>query len=138
MALTVEQMMSRLDQFGVSLRDLQPDIESLIDGIVTDMKSASPVDTGALRSSIRGEATANSLTLYMNAYGNFQNYGVTAASGPSVNRVEFGVSPRPSSEPFYAFKRRSFGLRAQDWFSVEDIKNRFGRELGQEIIARIF
>ena len=68
--------------------------------IIGDMKRNAPVDTGALRNSIRGEATSNSMTIFMNDYGNFQNYGV----GPSpkngtIKKVEFGISPRPSSEP---------------------------------------
>ena len=136
MAITVEQMMSQLDQFGESLNDLQPDIEQLMGTIITDMKMDAPVDTGALRSSIRGEATSNSMTLYMNDYGMFQNYGVGPVS--PLNPVEFGISPRPSSEPFYMFKKRILGLRAQSWFSLEQIKRDFGQELGAEIIARTF
>ena len=136
MAKTLEEMMADIGQFGESLRDLQPDIEQLMTNIVGDMKRMAPVDTGALRNSIRGEATSNSMTLYMNDYGNFQNYGV----GPNsvIKKVEFGISPRPSSEPFYMFKTRKFGLNAQEWFSLEQIKEEFAQELGTEIIARTF
>ncbi len=73
MAITVEQMMSQLDQFGESLNDLQPDIQNLMDDIVVELKANSPVDTGSLRSSIRGEATSDTMTLFMNDYGMFQN-----------------------------------------------------------------
>ena len=55
--------------------------------IVTDMQMNAPVDTGALRSSIRGEATSNSMTLYMNDYGMFQNYGV----GPGFSTDQGGI-----------------------------------------------
>tara|TARA_R110000796_G_scaffold28582_1_gene78026 strand:+ start:146 stop:559 length:414 start_codon:yes stop_codon:yes gene_type:complete len=137
--MTLQEMMNNLDQFGESLNDLQPELESLMSEIVGDMKRNAPVDTGALRNSIRGEATSNSMTIFMNDYGNFQNYGV----GPSpkngtIKKVEFGISPRPSSEPFYMFKTRKFGLRAKDWFSLEEIKDQFAEELGAEIIARTF
>lgn len=140
--MTIEEMMANLDQFGESLNDLQPELESLMADIVGDMRRSAPVaqvNGGALRNSIRGEATSNSMTIFMNDYGMFQNYGV----GPSpkngtVKKVEFGISPRPSSEPFYMFKKRKFGLRARDWFSLEDIKDQFAEELGSEIIARIF
>lgn len=137
--MTVQEMMNNLDQFGESLNDLQPELENLMGDIIGDMKRNAPVDTGALRNSIRGEATSNSMTIFMNDYGNFQNYGV----GPSpkngtIKKVEFGISPRPSSEPFYMFKKRQFGLRAKDWFSLEEIKDQFAEELGTEIIARTF
>jgi len=134
--MTLDQMINNLDQFGENLNDLQPDIERLMGDILGDLRSNAPVDTGALRNSIRGEATSNSLTLYMNDYGMFQNYGVGPVS--PLRKVEFGISPRPSAEPFYMFKKRVLGLRAQSWFSLEDIKEQFGAELGAEIIARTF
>ena len=101
------------------------------------------VNNGSLRSSIRGEATSSSMTLYMNDYGMFQNYGVgpTSKQGVGPKTVEFGVNPRPQSEPFYMYKKRSFGLqpyRGQGWFSMENIIDTFATELGTEIIARTF
>ena len=141
--MTLDQMINNIGQFGESLNDLQPELEQLMADIVLELKADSPVDTGALRSSIRGEATSNSLTLFMNDYGMFQNYGVgpTSKYGVGPDQVEFGISPRPSSEPFYMYKKRTFGLapyRGTGWFSLMNIQDRFAEELGTEIIARTF
>jgi hypothetical protein len=143
MAKTLEEMINDIDQFGESLNDLQPDIQALMEDIVLELKANSPVDTGALRSSIRGEATSDSMTLFMNDYGMFQNYGVgpQPKMGASPRKVEFGINPRPSSEPFYMYKKRKFGLqpyRGQGWFNFDNIVETFSEELGTEIIARIF
>jgi len=141
--MTLEQMINNIGQFGESLNDLQPELEQLMADIVLELKADSPVDTGALRSSIRGEATSNSLTLFMNDYGMFQNYGVgpTSKYGVGPRTVEFGINPRPSSEPFYMYKKRTFGLqpyRGTGWFSLQNIQDQFAEELGTEIIARTF
>lgn len=144
MAKTLEEMINDIGQFGESLNDLQPEIETYMNDVVAELKKDSPVDTGALRSSIRGEATSSSMTIYMNDYGQFQNYGVMGTNGTkgaTPKAVEFGINPRPSSEPFYAFKKRQFGLqpyRGSGWFSLENIKEGFAEELGTEIIARTF
>jgi len=152
--MTLDQMISRIDRFGESLNDLQPEIEAIRDEIVSDLKDNAPVakvNGGSLKSSIRGEATTNSLTLYMNDYGFFQNYGVNSGNGktPAIRVPDFGISVRPSSAPFYAFQGGEFGIKpnrkqpksyGQDggWFSIEQIKDDFGTELGAEIIARTF
>ena len=153
--MTLDQMISRIDRFGESLNDLQPEIEAIRDEIVSDLKGNAPVakvNGGSLRSSIRGEATSNSLTLYMNDYGFFQNYGVNPAEGTGVAIAPptFGISVKPrGGNKFYSFQKRMFGLEpnrkqpksyGQDggWFSIEQIKDDFGTELGAEIIARTF
>lgn len=141
--MTIQEMMNNLDQFGESLNDLQPELENLMSDVVSELKRNAPVDTGALRNTIRGEATSNSATLFMNDYGMFQNYGVgpTSKMGVGPRKVEFGISPRPSSEPFYMYKKRQWGLqpyRGTGWFSMENILDRFTEELGTEVIARTF
>ena len=150
--MTLDQMISRIDRFGESLNDLQPEIEAIRDEIVSDLKGNAPSDTGALRSSIRGEATTNSLTLYMNDYGFFQNYGVNPAEGTGVAIAPptFGISVKPrGGNEFYSFQKRMFGLEPNrgnsqyqgpdgGWFSIEQIKEEFAQELGEEIIARTF
>lgn len=151
MAMTLAQMIGRIDQFGESLNDLQPEIEAIRDEIVLGLKSNAPFNIGDLRSSIRGEATSNSLTLYMNDYGFFQNYGVNSGNGdqPAIAVPKFGISEQPRSAPFYAFQGGMFGIKPNrgngaytgpdgGWFSLEQIKEDFGTELGAEIIARTF
>ena len=44
-------------------------------------------------------------------YGMFQNFGVNGKDENTLaNEVPFGVSTRPTSEPFYEYKKRKFGL----------------------------
>jgi len=150
--MTLDQMISRIDQFGESLNDLQPEIEAIRDEIVSDLRGNAPRKSGKLISSIRGEATSNSLTLYMNNYGFFQNYGVNPAEGTGVAIAPptFGISVKPrGGNEFYSFQKRMFGLEPNrgnsqyqgpdgGWFSIEQIKEEFAQELGEEIIARTF
>lgn len=152
--MTLDQMISRIDQFGESLNDLQPEIEAIRDEIVSDLRGNAPRKSGKLISSIRGEATSNSLTLYMNDYGFFQNYGVNPAPGGTmvgaIAPPTFGISVKPrGGNEFYSFQKRMFGLEPNrgnsqyqgpdgGWFSIEQIKEEFAQELGEEIIARTF
>ena len=145
--MTASEMARRIGQFGESLNDLQPEIEQLMGGIVRDLKANAPTDTTRLRSSIRGEATSKTMTLYMNDYGFFQNYGVLPTT--QIKPVEFGVGERPRQGLFYSFQKRKFGIpynRGQGnyqgkeggWFSIKQIKEEFGQQLGTEIIAKAF
>ena len=149
--MTLAEMTRRIDQFGESLNDLQPEIEAIKDDIVSDLKSNAPYKEGGLRTSIRGEATSNSLSISMNDYGFFQNYGVNSRYGakPAIKVPTFGISEQPRSAPFYAFQGGEFGITPNrgngaysgpdgGWFSLDQIKEDFGAELGAEIIARNF
>ena len=62
-------------------------------------------------------------------YGAFQNYGVNGTEDKPARKVEFGVSPRPTSEPFYAFKKRRFGLKPQNFFNLEQLQDFVGQQL---------
>ena len=149
--MTLQEMTRRIGQFGESLNDLQPEIEAIKDDIVSGLKSNAPFNKGGLRTSIRGEATSNSLSIFMNDYGFFQNYGVNSRNGekPAIKVPSFGISVRPSSGDFYAFQGGMFGIKPNrgngaysgpdgGWFSLDQIKEDFGAELGAEIIARTF
>jgi len=121
--MTVEEFERQLANFGESIRDLSPILDELATQITTEIRTAAPVDTGALRNSIRTFVSHNSFELTMLYYGAFQNYGVNGTQENIANRVEFGVEPRPSSEPFYGFKTRRFGLRPQSFFNITDIED---------------
>ena len=117
--MTVDDLINELGQFGQDIQDLSPVLQELGDQITADMKSKVPVDTGALRNSIRAVVTYNSLEIDMLYYGAFQNYGVNGTQDRTANRVQFGVTPRPTTEPFYAFKKRRFGLRPRQFFDMD-------------------
>jgi hypothetical protein len=121
--MTVEEFERELANFGESIRDLSPILDELANEIASQIRQDAPYDTGALRNSIRTFVSYNSFELTMLYYGAFQNYGVNGTEQNIANRVEFGVEPRPSSEPFYAFKTRRYGLQPRGFFNITDIED---------------
>lgn len=132
--MTVEQFEEQLADFGESIRDLSPILNGIAVDVAEQIRSAAPVDTGALKRSIDAFVTANSLEISMLYYGAFQNYGVAGTEGPSVDRVEFGVQPRPTSEPYYAFKTRQFGLPPQRFFNLDDLQSLVAQRVETELL----
>jgi len=122
--MTVEELNAELSQFGQDLQDLSPTLTDIGERITNDMVRKAPVDTGALRNSIRTFVTYNSLEIEMLSYGAYQNYGVNSGKGNKpANAVQFGVSPRPSSEPFYAFKGGLLGIRPKNFFNMDILQD---------------
>lgn len=117
--MTVDDFIAELEGFGQELSNISPVLQELGDRITADMKAKAPVDSGALKNSIRAVVSDNKLEIDMLYYGAFQNYGVNGTSDNIANKVQFGVTPRPTSEPFYAFKKRKFGLRPQQFFNLD-------------------
>jgi len=121
--MTAADFIQDLNALGEELSDPQSILTEIGEQITSEIKRLAPVDTGALRNSISYTITGNQILINMLYYGAFQNYGVNGTSQRGANAVEFGVQPRPSSEPFYAFKTRQFGLRAQQFFNMDTITN---------------
>lgn len=117
--MDVNDFIAELEGFGQELSNISPVLQELGDRITADMKASAPVDSGALKNSIRAVVSDNKLEIDMLYYGAFQNYGVNGTSDNIANKVQFGVTPRPTSEPFYAFKKRKFGLRPQQFFNLD-------------------
>ena len=111
-----------LNSLGEELSRPQSILTEVGEQITSEMKRLAPVDTGRLRNSISYTISDDVMTLNMMYYGPFQNYGVNGTgSSRGARRVEFGVQPRPTSEPFYAFRTREFGLRPQTFFNMQTI-----------------
>ena len=121
--MTVEEFTAKLDGLGQQLSDPQSILTEVGTEIVNAMKAGAPVDTGALKNSISYTINDDTLSINMIYYGSFQNYGVKGTETGSPNPVQFGVSPRPSSEPFFAFKTRRFGLNPRSFFNMDTITN---------------
>lgn len=119
--MDVNDFIAELEGFGQELSNISPVLQELGDRITADMKADPnlPVASGALKTSIRAVVSDNKLEIDMLYYGAFQNYGVNGTSDNIANKVQFGVTPRPTSEPFYAFKKRKFGLRPQQFFNLD-------------------
>lgn len=119
------------------VEDLDVAIQRLATQIVTEMREQAPVDTGDLQRSIKLNLDRYKFIIEMLDYGSFQNYGVggSTSSPTNLKPVEFGVEPRPSSEPFYAFESRRFGLQSQQFFNVETIESRLTEIIEEQITA---
>jgi len=117
--MTVNEFEQQLGGFGESLQDITAILLQVAGPIVDDIKSRAPVDTGALKQSVQARVQGDSLFIEMIYYGMFQNFGVNGTEDRIANEVPFGVSERPTSEPFYAFKQRRFGLPARGFFDVD-------------------
>ena len=135
--MTVEEFENQLADFGESIRDLSPILNQIAEDIAEQIRQAAPVDTGRLRNSVNAFVTANSLEITMLYYGAFQNYGVNGTSDNIANRVEFGVAPRPSSEPFYAFKSREFGLPPKRFFNLDDLQSLVAQRVETELLQQL-
>ncbi len=135
--MTVEQFEEQLADFGESIRDLSPILNQIAQDVAAQIKAAAPVDTGRLKQSISAFVTANSLEITMLYYGAFQNYGVKGTEDNIANKVEFGITPRPSSEPYYAFKTRRFGLPPKRFFNLEDLQSLVAQRVETELLQQL-
>ena len=132
--MTVDEFMQDLDQFGQQLSQPEQLLTNIGMQLQDAMRAQAPVDTGALKNSIRYQVEGNSLLFTMLLYGPFQNYGVNGTEDFTARQVQFGVQPRPTSEPFYAFKKRRFGLRPQPFFDMTNITNVIADQFADETI----
>jgi hypothetical protein len=119
--MTLEEFAAQLEGIGQQREDTPNTLFALGERLVAQMKLRVPVDTGALRNSIRYQVEGNDLSFQMLEYGQFQNYGVKGLTGPFVNPVPFGIEPQPSSPPFYSFKTRQWGLVPQPFYDIDDL-----------------
>ena len=117
--MTVNEFEQQLGNFGQNLEDITAILLQVAGPIVDDIKSRAPVDTGALKQSVQARVQGDSLFIEMLYYGMFQNFGVNGTDDRVAVEVPFGVSERPTSEPFYAFKQRRFGLPSRGFFDVD-------------------
>ncbi len=123
--MTPQELAAELGQIGEELSDPQSILTELGSEITESMKRNVPVDTGALKQSIRYVVNGNTIEFYMREYGFFQNYGVGGSASSPINLVSvpaFGVV-QPSSPPYYRFSTRRFGLPSQTFFNYDNILN---------------
>lgn len=134
---SIQEFEDMLSGFGESLNNLDLQLLNASGPIIDRMKKKSPVKTGALKKSISAVVANNTLTFNMLFYGPFQNFGVKGTEDNVAKEVEFGVRPRPRSEPFYSFKKRRFGIIHRDFFNLNDITDEVANYLGEELIIKI-
>ena len=136
--MTVEEFERALGDFGETMQNLSPILTEIGGRIVDSVKEGAPIDTGALRQSIKAVIEDDTLALEMLYYGIFQNYGVDGMNQAVATDVpQFGV-PQPTAGRRFGFSgnyemiggdlpfgvRKSIyklGLKPQSFFDVDAI-----------------
>ena len=136
--MTVEEFERALGDFGETMQNLSPILTQIGGRIVDEVKAGAPIDTGALRQSIKAVIEDDTLALEILYYGIFQNYGVDGMNQAVATDVpQFGV-PQPTAGRRFGFSgnyemiggdlpfgvRKSIyklGLKPQSFFDVDAI-----------------
>ena len=136
--MTVDEFENALQDFGETMSNLQPILTQIGGRIVDEVKAGAPIDTGALRQSIKAVIENDTLSVEMLYYGIFQNYGVDGMQNAPASEVpRFGV-PQPTAGRRFGFSgnyeaiggnlpfgvRKSIykmGLKPQSFFDVDAI-----------------
>ena len=137
--MTLDQFESMLEGFGERVEGLDARLQEFFSQKVDEIRRLTPVDTGALRSSVKLTGDRFHYELTMLSYGVFQNYGVLGVNSSRfpVNVPEAGLSlgTRPVDQERFQFGTGNFdnggrpwgayytGIRAQSFFSITDITN---------------
>jgi hypothetical protein len=145
--VTIEDFLDDLRGLGEALSDPQQMLANMGDDIVQHMRQNVPVDTGALKSSIRWNFKGvNSIEFSMLPYGLYVNYGVkpdeftTTPKFRSPLSADFRQLRAPWAEPEFGvqmgsgYQKRQFGMKARQFFSQEQIKNYIQEQFLEEII----
>lgn len=124
--MSIDDLLDDLEDISTNLSLLDTYLLEVGNDIALKMKANAPVDTGALRSSIRAEVSNNTLIFKMLAYGTYQNYGVSGKNDNKGKSVEFGI--KTSGNNIFKFKNRRFGINAKNFFEqdimVDEIVNK--------------
>jgi hypothetical protein len=142
--MTVDDFIADLASLGETLSNPQELLAELGDNMVTTIKTQVPVDTGALRNSIRwGFNGVNSIELFMLDYGVFQNYGVMpnyntgSYHKPFAN--DFGGITQPQAAPGFGigsgYSNRAYGLPARKFYDELQIQEYIGEQFLEDIIV---
>lgn len=119
--MTVDEFERALGDFGETMSNLSPVLTQIGGRIVDQIKSGAPVDSGALRNSVKAVIQDDALAIEMLYYGIFQNYGVDGMQNAPASEVpRFGV-PQPTAGRRFGFSGNyemiggdlSFGARKQ-------------------------
>jgi hypothetical protein len=148
--MTVEEFERSLSNFGEQLQDISPVLLNIGGRIVDQVKEGAPIDSGALRNSIKAVIEDDSLSIAMLYYGIFQNYGVDGIeNAPGREVPRFGV-PQPSRGNRFGFSgdftmiggdlsygaRKTIykmGLRPQSFFDVDAISQAVADGVAQQL-----
>ena len=127
------------------------DMMQILSEIVRDMQASAPRKTGALASSIKYLLKENNeYAIQMRDYGFYQNWGVAGVrQDRAIDTPEFGLGPdtlapragfggkyafrdRRNPQKHYYGEDRRYGIRARQFFSLEDIERTIVDRLQQQ------
>ena len=122
-----------LEDKGQEISNISQLIAETMQPYIQDMIRRAPVRTGALVRSI-GYTVVDNTTISFNMldYGVFQNYGVSGTQDNLGRPVPFGVEPEPRGT-FYQFRQRRFGLPAQTFFNVDDLRTQIVEDIENKL-----
>ena len=146
--MTLEEFVDDLGELAIELSEPQQLLLRIGGGIVEDMKSRVPVDTGYLRNNIRVSVTGNDTIVFsMPAYGAYQNYGVGGTDGgaiisPGHNKPwrggslkqPFGITDPAIVGPF-RYSSRRYGIPSRQFYDEGLLTTEIGEQFLDEIIV---
>jgi len=146
--MTLEEFVDDLGELALDLTEPQQLLLRIGGGIVEDMKSRVPVDTGYLRNNIRVSVTGNDQIVFsMPDYGVFQNYGVKGTSGgaiiaPGHNKPwrggllkqPFGITDPAIVGPF-RYSARRYGLPSRQFYDEGLLTTEIGEQFLEDILV---
>ena len=123
-----------LEGVGEEISNISQLIAETMQPYIQQMIQRAPVRTGALVRSI-GYTIVDNQTVSFNMlyYGPFQNYGVSGTQDLQGQVVPFGVEPVPANGKFYQFRQRRFGLPAQTFFNIDDLRNQIVQDIENKL-----
>lgn len=122
--MTVGEFDTFLQRFADDAEDLVTNLIPTVNDIVNELKAAAPVarkNGGSLKGSIKGVVQGDTAEIIMFDYGYYQNYGVSGKEDSLGISIPSGIFGTPG--PF-EFGTRRYGLKAQEWYDFETIKQR--------------
>ncbi len=148
--MTVDEFESALQDFGQQMNNLSPILTQIGGRLVDQIKADAPVNTGALRQSIKAVIEQDSLSIEMMYYGIFQNYGVDGLqNAPASNVPAYGVIQPVAGSRFgfsgnydmiggdLSFGARKeiykMGLKPQRFFDVDIISQAIADGVAQQL-----
>ncbi len=141
---SLEDFLNDLDVFKSTLSNPQDLLSRYADDIVEGMKRNVPVDTGALKGSIRWAFDGDtSIAFQMFDYGYYQNYGVKPfnfTSEPKSFSNEFGTLRNPYPSPSFGMGNgyqtpRRTGMMARKFFDEAAIVDFIEINFTEDIIT---
>lgn len=116
----LDELINEINDVAEGL-EMAPDaIESVLREYIQKWRANAPMDTGALKRSIRLIAQGGRYGISMLDYGFYQNFGVRGTQDNLGLAVPSWSPLPPSRGAKYSFSKRRFGLPAQKFFLTTD------------------